>query len=102
MAKRLGFIGIVVERREQASRVNALLSEYGDMIHGRIGVPNQEHQLAVIGLVVEGSNERIGALTGKLGNLPGIVVKSALTAKTLEDDWKKENIGPTQKEEKEI
>ena len=91
MAKRLGFIGIVVERREQASRVNALLSEYGDMILGRIGVPNREHNVAVIGLVVEGGNERIGALTGKLGNLPGIVVKSALTGKTLGNE-------PTQKD----
>ncbi|HML46946.1 MAG TPA: iron-only hydrogenase system regulator [Clostridia bacterium] len=91
MAKRLGFIGIVVERREQAPRVNALLSEYGDMILGRIGVPSHEHNMAVIGLVVEGSNERIGALTGKLGNLPGIVVKSALTGKTLNNE-------PTQKD----
>ena len=51
------------------------------MIRGRIGVPNQADNSAVIGLIVEGTNARVGALTGKLGNISGITVKSALTAK---------------------
>ena len=38
---------------------------------------------AVIGLIVEGTNARVGALTGKLGNISGITVKSALTAKKV-------------------
>lgn len=38
----------------------------------------------MIGLIVEGTNEQVGALTGKLGNLSGVTVKSALTAKKLE------------------
>ena len=87
--KRTGFIGVVVERREEAARVNRVLSEYGRLIRGRIGVPDSEDGTAVIGLIVEGSNEEIGALTGKLGNLPGITVKSALTGKK-EKEGKKE------------
>ncbi len=76
--KRLGFIGIVVEEKESVSEVNRILSGFGNVIRGRIGVPNHDTGSAVIGLITEGSNDEIGALTGKLGNLPGIIVKSAL------------------------
>ncbi len=79
--KRIGFVGIIIEHREKVQEVNRILSLFGDMIRGRIGVPNQEDHTAVIGLIVEGTNERVGALTGKLGNIPGITVKSALSAK---------------------
>ena len=79
--KRLGFVGIVVDRRDEISRVNQVLSGCGNLIRGRIGIPNSEDGTAVIGLVVEGTNEEIGAMTGKLGNIPGITVKSALTGK---------------------
>lgn len=79
--ERLGFVGLVVEDREQAARINQILSEFGDMIRGRIGVPDKETGIGVIGLIVEGSNDRIGAMTGKLGNVRGVQVKSALTTK---------------------
>ena len=79
--KRLGFVGIVVDNRDEIERVNRVLSEFGRLMKGRIGVPNQEDGTAVIGLIVEGTNEQLGAMTGKLGNIPGITVKSALTGK---------------------
>ena len=78
MEKRLGFIGIIVSRKDAVEEVNRILSRFGKLIRGRIGVPNHEDESAVIGLITEGTNDEIGGLTGKLGNLPGIVVKSAL------------------------
>ena len=78
---RLGFVGIVVEDRLQAEHVNRILSGFGGIIRGRIGIPDQETGHAVIGLIVEGTNDQVGAMTGRLGNLPGVTVKSALTAK---------------------
>ena len=78
---RLGFVGIVVEERGQAAQVNRILSQFGGMIRGRIGVPDTQTGLAVIGLIVEGTNDRLGAMTGKLGNLPGVTVKSAMTSR---------------------
>ena len=80
---RLGFVGVVVEERCRAEDVNRILSFYGEMIRGRIGIPNQETGSAVIGLIVEGTNDQVGAMTGKLGNLSGVTVKSALTAKKM-------------------
>lgn len=88
--ERLGFVGIVIEDRKQAAKVNQILSIFGDMIRGRIGVPDRETGVAVIGLIVEGANDRIGAMTGKLGNVSGVQVKSALT---LAKDRKKVDRG---------
>lgn len=78
---RLGFIGIVVEEKESVSEVNRILSLYGEIIRGRIGVPGREGDASVIGLIVEGTNDQVGGLTGKLGNLKGIQVKSAMAGK---------------------
>jgi len=68
------------------------LSRYGSIIRGRIGIPNHEDHSAVIGLIVEGTNDEIGALTGKLGNTPGLIVKSALSP--AERKTKKEGVLP--------
>lgn len=77
--KRLGVIGIVVEDRQVVPQVNSILSEHGDMIIGRMGLPHQEREVSVISLIVDGTTDQVGSLTGKLGNLPHVTVKSALT-----------------------
>ncbi|NLM10351.1 MAG: CopG family transcriptional regulator [Clostridiaceae bacterium] len=79
MEKRIGVIGIVVENMDSTKRLNAILHEHADIILGRLGVPYRERKISVISLIVEGTTDQIGALTGKLGNLPGINVKSALS-----------------------
>ena len=79
MEQRIGVIGIVVEDRAKAAQINAILSEYGDMIIGRMGVPYQNKQLSVISLIIEGTTDQVGAMTGKLGNIKGVQVKSALS-----------------------
>lgn len=78
---RLGFVGIVIEDRAQAAQVNQILSGFGDIIRGRIGVPDHQTGEAALGLIVQGTNEQIGAMTGRVGNVAGVQVKSALTAK---------------------
>ena len=79
MEERIGFIGLVLEETCAAARVNAVISQFQDMVTGRIGVPDHETGMAVIGLIVRGSAVRIGALTARLGTLPGVTVKSAVT-----------------------
>lgn len=77
--KRLGVVGIVVENREVVPRVNQILSEHAAMIIGRMGIPYREKEVSVISLIVDGSTDELGSLTGKLGSLPSVIVKSALT-----------------------
>ena len=77
--ERLGFVGIVVEDRTSVPAVNEILSSFSPIIRGRMGVPDPQGGEAVIGLIVRGTNDQ-GALTGRLGNLPGVRAKSALTS----------------------
>ena len=78
MEKRIGVIGIIVEEKEQVQKLNDILSLHGNLIIGRMGIPHHG-SVNVISLIVEGNNDEIGAFTGKLGNLKGIMVRSALT-----------------------
>lgn len=80
---RLGVIGIVIENREEVPLVNEILSSHADMIIGRMGLPYREKNVAVISLIVDGTTDQLGSLTGKLGNIPGITVKSALSKKSF-------------------
>ena len=77
--KRLGVIGIVIENREAVPRVNQILSEYANIIIGRMGLPYREKEVSVISLIVDGTTDELGALTGKLGKIRSVTVKSALT-----------------------
>lgn len=89
---KIGVVGIVLrENRETAARVQALLSEYAPIIVGRMGVPDHAHKINTISLIVRGSNEQISALTGKLGRLNDVSVKSAVTAVEVPED---ENCAP--------
>jgi putative iron-only hydrogenase system regulator len=75
---RIGVVGILVQRNQSATGINTILSEYRDIIVGRIGVPYRERGLAVISLIIDGSTDEVGAMTGKLGRLEGVKVKTAL------------------------
>jgi putative iron-only hydrogenase system regulator len=83
MDKRIGVIGIVIEDTSQAGEVNRLLHEYSHIIIGRMGIPYKERGLNLISVMVDGTNDDIGALSGKLGKIKGLSVKSALSKKTL-------------------
>lgn len=78
---RLGVVGIVIENRESVPRVNQILSDYAEIIIGRMGIPHLKREVAVISLIVDGSTDEIGGMTGKLGSLKGVQVKSALAQK---------------------
>lgn len=79
MNKRIGVLGIVIEDVSQVAEVNNLLHEYSHIIIGRMGIPYRERGLNVISLIVDGTNDDIGALSGKLGKIKGLSVKSALS-----------------------
>lgn len=80
MQKRLGFIGIIIENREtNAPEVNELLGDFGNLIVARMGVPYEKRSCSAITLIVDATTDELGMLTGKLGALPGVSVKSMLS-----------------------
>ena len=81
MEKRIGVIGIVIENIENASKVNDILHSFTNIIVGRMGIPYKEKNMSVISLIVDGTSDEISAMTGKLGKIQGVNVKSAITKK---------------------
>jgi putative iron-only hydrogenase system regulator len=82
MMKRLGFIGIIIDDREKsAAIVNEILSQHAELILARTGLPNAKGNTSVITLVIDATTDELGLLTGKLGNISGISVKSGLAKK---------------------
>ena len=81
--KRIGVVGIVVKgNKEVVLEMQRVLSDFSDIIIGRMGVPREEAN--AIALIVEGSQERVSALTGRLGRFEELTVKSAMTTFEVE------------------
>lgn len=76
MGTRIALIGIIVENPEVTERLNGLLHEYAPYIVGRMGVPYRERKVAIISIIMDAENNVISALSGKLGQLDGVQVKT--------------------------
>lgn len=78
--KKLAIVGVIITNRAIVPEVQSVLSDFGDIIIGRMGVPDRANGINAIALIVEGENEQLSALTGKLGRIDSVSVKSAVTA----------------------
>jgi len=80
---RIGVVGIVIEPEGNVARINEILHNHSDIIVGRMGLPNVgNREISVISVVVDGGTDAIGSLTGRLGAINGVNVKSALSKKS--------------------
>ena len=79
MENRIAVIAIIVEDLEKTDELNRILHEYGHCIIGRMGIPYREKGINVISVAVDAPNDRINALTGAIGRLPGVTVKAAFS-----------------------
>ena len=77
MEKRVGVALIQVENRENVQLLNEIISKHSQIIIGRQGLPRSNGQ-NIISLVLEGTTDQISSLTGQLGRLRGIQIKSVL------------------------
>ena len=76
METRIALIGIIVEDKGSVEKLNSRLSEYGKYIIGRMGIPHQKREISIISVVVDAPNNIISALSGKLGMLPNVNIKT--------------------------
>lgn len=77
METRVAVISIIVENGETVGQLNSLLHEYGDYIIGRMGIPYRKLKINIISVALDAPQNIISALSGKIGNLPGVSVKTA-------------------------
>lgn len=78
MEPRIGAVIVLITQEGDIQRINHIISEHADLILGRQGIPLRDRSANVISLVLEGDTDRMGSLTGKLGRMPGVKVKSVL------------------------
>jgi putative iron-only hydrogenase system regulator len=83
MEKRLGCVSIILDRQlADVAEVNELITQFGDLVVGRLGLPYPSRGVNIITLITDSSVEHLSALTGKLGKLPGVQVKSLMAKNT--------------------
>ena len=73
---RVAIIAVVVEDRDKVPALNELLTEYGDYIIGRMGVPYDKKNISLISVALDAPQDVINTLSGKLGNIDGITAKA--------------------------
>ncbi|KPU45210.1 hypothetical protein OXPF_11010 [Oxobacter pfennigii] len=79
METRVAIIGIIVENSDSVEKLNSLLHEYGKYIIGRMGIPYRQRKINVISIAIDGPQDIISALSGKIGKLDGISAKTAFS-----------------------
>lgn len=76
---RLAVISIMVEKREESRQINALLSDFGEYVVGRMGLPYKERGISVICVIVDAPTPIINTLTGKIGMIDGVTAKTLMS-----------------------
>lgn len=81
---RIAVIGAVLENPVETNHAfNDIITEFQGNIRGRMGIPFHEEGVSVVSLTVVGSLNDINGLTGKLGNLDGVTVKTSISKKEI-------------------
>lgn len=83
--QRIAVISAILEEPGRNQQVfNDVVSGYHGIIRGRMGIPFDLYGMAVISLTLVGPIDQINSLTGKLGSIPGVQVKAAISRKEIE------------------
>ena len=85
MEKRIGTALILIESKENVHILNDIISKHSAIIIGRQGLPRSNGQ-SIISLIFEGTTDEIGSLTGQLGRLKGLQIKSVVLKNKKNDE----------------
>ena len=73
---RIAVVSVLVADKSDVEKLNGILSDYGDWILGRMGIPYKEKAVSVLSVVLDAPVEITNAMTGKIGRLNGVSVKA--------------------------
>lgn len=86
MLSKIAVIGAVIESPDKnQEKFNHILSEFKGIIKGRMGIPFPKEEISVISITVVGSLDEINSLTGKLGTIPSVVVKTSISKREIHE-----------------
>ena len=78
MERRIGTALILIEDKQEVAQLNQIISRHSDIIIGRQGLPLRDYGFNIISLILDGTSDQISSLTGQLGRLNSIQVKSVM------------------------
>ena len=85
MTTRVAVMSIIVENGDSVEKLNGILHENGKYIIGRMGIPYREKKVSIISIALDAPQDVISAMSGKIGNLPGVSVKTAYSGVITEE-----------------
>ena len=77
METRVAVISIIIENPESVQAMNEILHQYSEYIIGRMGIPYRAKGVNIISIAVDAPQDKISALSGKIGKLAGVTAKAA-------------------------
>lgn len=83
MQTRIAIIGIIVENKNSVEKLNSILHEYSEYIIGRMGIPYPKHHISIISVAIDAPSDVISALSGKLGMLPDVNIKTVYSKMSI-------------------
>lgn len=82
--KKIGVISAILEEPSLCqNKFNEVISHFKGIVKGRMGIPFEKEGLAAICIIVVGELDDINSLTGKLGNIEHVLVKTSISKKEI-------------------
>ncbi|MDR0879740.1 MAG: iron-only hydrogenase system regulator [Clostridioides sp.] len=75
---------ILEDPSDSQQKFNDIVASFKGLIKGRMGIPCHDEGVSVISIVVVGEMDDINNMTGKLGNLSNVLVKTSISKKELD------------------
>ena len=85
MDSRVAVMSIIIENLNAVEQVNAVLHEYGEYIIGRMGIPYRQRKISIISIALDAPQDTISALSGRIGKMAGVSVKTSFSSMIFHD-----------------
>lgn len=85
MDNRVAVMSIIIDNLDAVEQVNAVLHEYGEYIIGRMGIPYRQRKISIISIALDAPQDTISALSGRIGKMAGVSVKTSFSSVIFHD-----------------
>ena len=85
MDSRVAVMSIIIDNLDAVEQVNAVLHEYGEFIIGRMGIPYRQRKISIISIALDAPQDTISALSGRIGKMEGVSVKTSFSSVIFHD-----------------
>lgn len=79
METRVAVMSVIVEKSDSVEQLNSILHDYGEYVIGRMGIPYRQRKINIISIALDAPQNTISTLSGKIGKLDGVSVKTAFS-----------------------